>query len=487
MNYINDNNTYPPTNVWDINNVIQIAFLSYNNKVIIIDPRIFNSIISNTNINDGKDVIPTSRGDNHDPVSGYEIKQDKLGQIHSELNTSDAAWHRNSTSSLIDFNGENTTEFFKLFNIDITSLKNRKFNQFNSSGLLEKTPKRWLYIDKNDTPYTVYYRIFYRTLDDYLTYINCNSNNLKLDSYQNNNYCKNYINDNNKNEWIANTCVRESISENNLFGICNNQLVSNDVNNITKKNIIKKQAEFCKKDINLINNPNCRKFWGVGNASFNDYYTKSDKSDFFEANNWIRNTLCKDGHNNYPFCNCINNEKNKVSYKDSSGKTHFISSLCLTDYCTDQAYQPTNYEEAKCPDICIQNVEGNYANIKGVTQTCAINKTEQSNQTTILEPSNNMTLEEDENSSANKENNINSLFNYQNETIKNIMNNFGINFPIKSNNYDIIQEDLFLLIILFIIFIFIIRSLFKQKDEPYQYYQQPYYAQQYYGPQYYPQ
>ena len=278
---------------------------------------------------------------------------------------------------------------------------------------------------------------------------------------------------------------------NDLFDICNQQLKSHNVDNPDKYSIIKKQAEFCKKGdkingYNLINNKtNCSKFWGVGKDSYNNYYTKANKFEFFEKDDWIKKNLCYNTHNNYPFCNCINNEQNKVYGTDSYGTSVSVPDICLRDHCNEQAYRPSGYDEYTCPDLCIQNIEVKYGTLTDAKQSCAINKTEQTNQTNLPEPSNNMILDDDNKlKSDNKDQiKINSLFNYKNETIKGIMNNFGITFPIKSNNYDITQEDLFLLIILFIIFIFIIRSLFKQKDEPYQYYQQPYYAQQYYGTQ----
>lgn len=604
MEFIDENKIYKSTQIWNVDDIIQIGLLSFKDKVIIIDPQIFNNEIANNKINDGDELWPSPDQWAHDPVAGYEINQDKLGIIHSELNTSDAAWHSNSKSDMINFSKEcpneyqkwsydsenniikhnlsnmclsgdstnnkiykekcydandmgiykqlwkynedntiqllsykekcldsngndlylgkcsgsndyqkwfidnkskyikhkqsskyldgnknsgdgsvyihekecienRTTQFYKLFHMDINPLLDRGFKEFDSSTELKKNPKRWLYIDKNGTPYTVYYRIFYRTLNDYLNYKKCYTDNLTLDSY-NDKRCKDYIKDNKKEEWIANMCIRENkVDENTLFDLCNNQLISNNVSNESKAKIIKKQIEFCKKDQNLIDNNNCKKFW---NVNYNDYYTENTKS--VELDDFAR-SLCKPGHNNYPFCNCLNNEKNKISYKDAKGKIQKIDDICLMDYCNDTAYRPSNYKDYNCPNQCIQSIDGTNVTIKDIEQKCSINITENTttNDTTSDtddttndtndDTTDDITDDTTDNTTDDTNNNNNntddlSLFKYKNNNIKEIIEKLNLKFPIKiSDNIYLSEEDLFIIIIL-LIFIFII-GFFKSK------------------------
>jgi hypothetical protein len=490
------------TTIHGVSNIKDIGLLTFNNEIIYIDAQTFKNYCTTVfNANDNESNLDCD-DDGYTAINSYFIANNNdrtktEGAISSlvessknlknilkdgiEFNINSGASHNNSKGSKVNFNNKQCTQFHKLRNMNDNIIINKKFNKF--SGL-----KHWLSYFRSGT-YDWYWRVYYRTVDDYYKYYNCSDDNLDLSNYINNkNDCKKYIDNDNKHQWIANTCVRDTVSENDLFGICNNQLLLNNIRNDSKKDIIKKQAEFCKKGTNLITNQNCHKFWGVGKDSYNDYYTKSDKFNFFEKDDWIKKNLCKNGHNNYPFCNCINNEKNKVSYKDSNGKTQYVEDICLRDHCNEQAYRPSGYDEYTCPPICIQNMEVKYGTLTDAKQSCAIDISNKKNQTNIPEPSNNMLSEEDKDILNKDQNKIkSSLFNWQNDNIKSFMKQLNVN-TIETSSYLLNEEDIFILGIIFIfIFIIIIKSSFKQKDEPYQYSQQPYYQQPYYPQPYYQQ
>jgi hypothetical protein len=614
MEFKDENKIDKAIKIWDIDNVLQIGLLSFNDKCIIIKPEVFNNLIANNNINNGKNVAPTPDGDSFDPMSGYQINKDTLGQIHSELNIGDAAWHSNSKSDKINFaaspevnalgcpndfqkwtydkntkqikhnlsnlcltskytqnfdsnnifkkpcekdlnsfayidqlwyynndntisrganqkhcldgNGTNiyfnkcdsnnnyqkwaindkynmithkgsgnyldgdksekvylhepscknwrTTQFFKLFYMDTEPLVKRGFKEFSSSTRLEWTPKRWLTINVGPSRYNRYYRIFYRTLDDYLNYNNCYENSLTFDVYNNNTECRDYIKNNKKEEWIANMCIKDNISEEGLFNLCNSQLNSENISNTSKNNIIKRQIKFCKESDNLINNKNCKKFW---NVDYKPYYDETLKSIELDAH--ARN-LCKPGHNNYPFCNCLKNEKNKITYKDAIGNLQKIDDICLMDSCNDTAYQPSNYNNFKCPNQCIQNMDMQNVSVKGqVSQSCSISSTTSPSTTPSTIPSTTpstppstipsttpstppSTTPSTPPTTPPNPNISKSLFNYNNKSIKSGMKSLNIDFPIQiSDSVHLNEEDLFI-ILLFIIFI-IFMNYYKSK------------------------
>lgn len=489
MEIIDEYKIFEPKTIWGINNIIQIGLLSFKNKFIIVEPNSVNQIVTNSNIDDGKNQEPKKNDWFHDPVDSYYIDMGKMGNLNQNLNTSDAAWHSNSENDMIDFNGSKTTEFYKLYFMDISILNNKGFKQFDPNSLLHKSAKHWLGIDKSDTSYTVYYRIFYRTWDDYLTNIKCSSNNLNLDNYKKNtNGCKTYIDNNKKQQWVANTCVREKISESDLFGLCNQQLVSDLVETKDKIEIIKKQMEWCKVDNRLLDKDlsgKCRIFW---NTNYNNYYRENERKTILDK--YVKDNLCKPGHNNYPFCNCINNEKNTVQYTDANGQKIKVPDICLKDYCQDESYKTSDYNQtSNCPSQCIQIAEGKYATLKDVTQSCTINQAEQTKKTDITEESNNLipgvgTIIDN---NVPKDKSKSSLFNLQNDNIKSFMNQLNIN-TIETSSYLLNEEDIFILGIIFIfILLFIISKVTDRKYEPnYSYYPNQMYYDSYPNQIYYP-
>lgn len=382
FDFIDEDKITEPTNVWGINNVVQIALLSFKEKVVVISPITFNQYVAKKSYHNGSNIIPkaTYGIGNYgymDPVSAYPISQDNLSGLTTKLNRTYTAWHYdNGGDSLINWSGKawdgdtinkKCTEFYKLFWMDDSDLKNKQFKVFDANGALEKTAKRWLRVDLKNTSFSGYLKIYYRTLEDYYNYNSCGQNNLNLDNYINNyNNCQNYINDYNKKDWIADACIKDS-NTNKLFTICDKILSDNAVNTSKKRAIVQKQMEYCSKDSRLIDDKNCQKFLDVG---FSDSigYLQSDKKKYLDP--IARDVLCKKGHNNYPFCYCLNNEQKEKIYGPINAKR--IDDICIMNYCNENAYRPSNYNEITCPPICIQSIDGVNATLKGITQQCNI-------------------------------------------------------------------------------------------------------------------
>lgn len=488
------------TTIHGVSNIRDIGLLTYNNDIIYIEATIFKdycTTVSNTEDNESN---LECDGDEYTAINSYFIAdnkdKDKVDAALSsliesskklkdilnegiEFSTNTGASHNDSNDAIVNFGNEKCTQFYKLRNMNDKKILDRKFKRF--PGL-----KHWLSYFRSDT-YDWYWRVYYRTEDDYYNYMDCSSNNLNLDNYKKNtNGCKTYIDNNKKQQWIANTCVREKISESDLFGLCNQQLVSNLVETKDKIEITKKQMEWCKEGDRLLDKDlsgRCRIFW---NTNYNNYYRENERKTILDK--YVKDNLCKPGHNNYPFCNCINNEKNTVQYTDATGKKIKVPDICLKDYCADESYKTSDYNQtSNCPSQCIQIAEGRYATLKDVTQSCTINQSEQTKKTDITEESNNLipavgTIIDN---NIPKDKPKSSLFNLQNDNIKSFMNQLNVN-TIETSSYLLNEEDIFILGIIFIfILLFIISKVTGGKSElNYSYYdsypdQMYYYNQMY--------
>lgn len=474
------------TTIHGVSNIRDIGLLTYNNDIIYIEATIFKDYCTTVSNTKDNEKYLECDGDQYTAINSYFIaNNDDNGKVDVaissliesskklknilkegiEFSINSGASHNNAKNSRVDFRNEKCTQFHKLRNMDDKKILDMKFKRF--PGL-----KHWLSYFRSGT-YDWYWRVYYRTEDDYYNYMDCSSNNLNLDNYnKNTNGCKTYIDNNKKQQWVANTCVREKISESNLFGICNQQLVSDLVDTKDKIEIIKKQMEWCKEGDRLLDKDlsgRCRIFW---NTNYNNYYRENERKTILDKN--VKDNLCKPGHNNYPFCNCINNEKNTVQYTDATGKKIKVPDICLKDYCQDESYKTSDYNQtSNCPSQCIQIAEGKYATLKDVTQSCTINQAEQTKKTDITEESNNLipgvgTIIDN---NVPKDKSKSSLFNLQNDNIKSFMNQLNIN-TIETSSYLLNEEDIFILGIIFIfILLFIISKVTGRKSEPnYSYY-----------------
>ena len=467
------------TTVHGVQNVKDITILSYDSKdhgYIISADSFLSRIYEEINIKDDDDRDKCNK-DVYKPKKAYKTDMFWICGNDENCKKNHGAPHDN------DEMYEGCTKFYNLYGNDRMTrekqrLKDMGFKSFDNN---KDSSKNWIVIPRGDYKYNWYWRVYYRTWDDYLDYIKCNRDNLNLDNYkQNKDECKTYINKNNKQQWIANTCVREKISENDLFDICNQQLGSDKVNNEDKIKIIKKQMEFCKEGQNLKDNSKCQTFW---NLDYNNYYIQSDKYNTFEKDNWIKNTYCKPGHNNYPFCNCINNEKNNVQYTDAKGQKIKVPDMCIFESCSSNSYRPSNYKDYKCPDQCIQIMDVVNGTIKNAKQSCTINQGENDKKTNIVEeesnnliPPVNKQLEQPNPAPNNKIKP--SLFNWHNDNIESFMKQLNIT-TIETSSYLLNEEDIFILGIIFILIFLLIISRFSgsssNTSSQYDPYYQPYY------------
>ena len=352
MDFYGENDIYNPTEVWDVPNIIQICLVTWNNVAIILNPVEFNHHIANKSVNEGDNTVPNNNTDKHDPVSGYEILEENFSKISVHLNRKRTAYAEKRNDG---------NRFNILFHIDTSPLVSRQFKEFNAGGTLQSTARRWLYVDLEDTSYTGYYRIFYRKLEDYYNYINCGENNVDIDVYANNSNCARYINSNNRYNWVADSCIRNSNDQKYLFGdVCTNIISNDNVNTDKKRNIVAAQMKWCATDPNnLLNDSKCKQFWSVGFDSKKGFL-KEDKNKYLDS--VARDNICKPGHNNYPFCNCLLNEKKKDVFGEVAATK--IPDMCLTEFCNETAYRPSNYDEVKCPSYCIQTISGHIHKLK---------------------------------------------------------------------------------------------------------------------------
>lgn len=466
-------------NIHNIDNIVHIALLTYEGKVIYIEPHIF-KIYCTTEYNSGDDhrdlgctgdeytaynsyFIANSDNKHENNIAFFELtaSSDRLKNYLGEgesFTTSSGASHNDSRGSRV--NG--CTQFFTLRNLNDSFLTNKGFVKFN--GIPE-----YLSYARRDA-HDWYWRVYYRTLDNFMKYKNCSIDNLNIDNYKNNNFsCKDYIDDNRINI-LSKTCADKTLNDSQLWDICQPLLFSNRVDNLEKQKINRKTINYCTQSDRLIKDKRCKNFL---NLSYNSYYTQNDKATLLDP---VARNLCRNGHNNYPFCFCINNEKDPLEYYDTNGVKKQIDPSCVTNYCNEDAYKLSDHNEKKCPNVCIQTVIGNYANIKGVDQKCAIDtNTTQIN--TPSKPNNNISNPVEEEPTEEPENKIDktSLFGIKNDNVFNLMNKTNIKFPVELNNYLLTQEDIFFLFLIFLILLLlIIPKLFDKK--PVKKMPRPYYA-----------
>ena len=210
------------TTVWGIKNIKEIGIASYNDKYWLINPDIFNDIVANKKVNDAdKDngIAPQKDQWYHDPVAGYEITQIDLNELSKgilplydynteNISRGDTAWHSDSSNDKKSgyfeawggrSSNDEYTEFYKLFWKECKKFTDRGFKCFNGNcyGGIEFDAKNWIYVDLSDTSYTGYLRVFYRTWDDFYSFINCStSENLTKFAYYAYPECNKHINNN---------------------------------------------------------------------------------------------------------------------------------------------------------------------------------------------------------------------------------------------------------------------------------------------------
>ena len=466
--------TYNVEEIYGIKNILHIALLTYSGDIIYIEPNIFKKYCTSA-YNDSDDLKDLGcKGDEYSAYNSTYIsyngdKTDKSIAIDNIIDSSkklkellndgiifsisSGASHNSSKGSLV--NG--CTQFYNLQNLNDSNLINKGFIKFANY-------QHYLSLFRRDS-YDWYWRVYYRTLDNYFKYLNCSEDNFKLESY-NNIICKNYIDDINssrKSEILGNTCAYNTLTDSQLWDICFPLVTTDDklVDDSYKKKIHDRVLDYCSQSDRLLNDPKCKRFW---NINYDKYFKQSDKLKYLDP---IAKNLCKPGHNNYPFCYCIWNEKNPLIYIDMSGQTRRIDDSCVSELCNADAYKLSDHAEKKCPNACIQTIRANYANLKNIKLDCKLDtnsstSNEDSFQTINNTPPINNSLPNIEsptnNLSSNTNNSSISLFHFQHVGIKDFMNKYFLKdfTPIKWGNIILTEEDIFIFFILLLLIIIII-------------------------------
>jgi hypothetical protein len=434
-----------------IDNIVHIALLTYTGDVIYIEPHIFKSYCTTAYNGSDNNSDLGCGGNEYTAYNSYFIANDsnehKNNVAFTELT--------NSSNTLKSFLGEGVsfttesgashnkgsryngcTQFYNLRTLNDNFLINKKFNAF--SGVAQ-----YLSWARSNT-WDWYWRVYYRKVDDFMEYKNCSSNNLSIDNYINNNFlCKDYVN-NGRLKYLSNLCINKSVSDDQLLNICQPLLLSDAIDTSDKSNINKKLLNYCSQSDRLINDSNCKKFW---NTDYNSYYKQSDKLNYLDS---AARSLCGNGHNNYPFCNCINNQKEQLTYINSKGETQKIDDSCLSIYCNEKSYKLSDHKEKLCPNVCIQTVYGAYSTIKDVQQKCEINTGSNPSQP----PGGSNPLGSNPGGSNPSGSNPvvpvtvekTGLFGLKNEKIQLFMAKLKIEFPVETPNYLLTEEDMFILL-----------------------------------------
>jgi cbb3-type cytochrome oxidase subunit 3 len=467
--------SYEVEEIYGIKNILHIALLTYSGDIIYLEPGIFKKYCTSAYNSDDDESDLGCKGDEYSAYNSSYISLDgkktekstaidNLEKSSSKLKTIlndgiefsiDSGASHNSDSLV---NG--CTQFYTLKNLNDSNLLNKEFLPF--SGY-----QHYLSLYRRDT-YDWYWRVYYRTVDNYFKYLNCSEENFKFESY-NDILCKTYINDSNstrKSKILGKACANTTLSDSQLWDICFPLVDSDDrlVDNSYKKQIQEKALKYCSNSNKLLNDAKCKQFW---NINYNNYFKQSDKLQYLDP---IAKDLCKPGHNNYPFCYCIWNEKNPLIYIDMTDQTRRIDDSCVSDLCNADAYKLSDHAEKKCPNACIQTIRANYANLNNLKIDCKLDtngtttETSTTTQTSTTTPAS--SSKEESNNLPNQDNNQQSLFNIKNSKIQEFMQNLnlGIIYPVNWNNILLTEEDIFiLLIVVLLLFILIIWKVFGNK------------------------
>lgn len=377
------------TTVHSIKNIKDIAILAYNGNISYVPAEIFIDCI---NLGGG---INRDMGNSSQKCSGWDTMPQNAYKItnHDKLsgNSSGSKFNKGEGAPHDDDNKYySCTKYWNLFSddrmtIEKQKLYDNKFKKFNDDN---NARENWIgnedgrYSSSEARDFRLFWRVYYRTWYDYYDIIKCGKDNLELNSYNNNQECKNNIQNNNWS-YLSNACLK--LSDDKLFSeACNDAVTKDDI--INRNKIMKKRMEYCKDNKRIIDNKNCKIF--VNNALPNNM-AERDKTDL---DTWVINTLCGSGSNpndknfvqpNQEFCACVNEIRpdKRVEYRDANdlnGSIKTISGVCNTEDCqnninTYKLLQNKSILESCPKNICIQNQAlTNLISAKNISQQCNI-------------------------------------------------------------------------------------------------------------------
>ena len=485
------------TTVHGISNIKDIAILAYNGNLSFIQPDSFNESLAGQFSNTMNSSDSSCSDWAIDAQRSYLVTNfDKI--IRDSYLTGEGDYFDINNGASHDNDNEyyGCSKFWNLFadNRMVNEKQNlydKKFKKFNENNQI---PENWIgnekgrYSSSKVKFFRQYWRVYYRTWDDYYDLIKCGKISFDFNSYINNDTCKYYL-DNKNTQLLSTKCIEKSLSDDQLLNICQPLLLSDKIDTSDKSKINNKLLNYCSQSDRLINDSNCKKFW---NLDYNNYYKQSDKLEILDP---VARNLCKNGHKYYPFCNCINNQKEDLTYINSKNEIQKVDDSCLSVYCNEKSYKLSDHKEKLCPNVCIQTVYGAYSTIKDVELKCDVNAqggTVSQNPSVNIPPTNTLptntppttTQTPEKNNIINNPETIKktSLFNLKNNKIKIFMTKLNIKFPIETSNYLFTEEDMFILLFcLLCIFILLVSyAINKSNRKGEEYYDDDYL-------QYYPQ
>ena len=173
-----------------VNNIIHIVVVNYLAERIYIEPHIFKRIIEDNDKRDNDDLSDLGcDGDEYTAVNSYKANNrfnelasssDYMAEIfRNETGTRNpyhfytdyGAWHDNDTKHF------GCTRLYNLladdrFQSEKGTLTQDGFKSFDGDN---RNQKNWIRNERGNSEYETYWRVYYRTLDDYINYLNNNN------------------------------------------------------------------------------------------------------------------------------------------------------------------------------------------------------------------------------------------------------------------------------------------------------------------------
>jgi hypothetical protein len=380
--------------IYGIDNIKEILLLSYNHKLIFIEPNAFMQSIGG-NIDRGGNLKLGCSDWETRPANAYKINnydiltessrhyKDYNGSGGDIFNYDDGATHDNDDKYYA------CTKFYNLYSDGRMTDEKKKINDYGFYPFNSDINARenWIadekgrYSSSHARNFRRFWRVYYRTWEDYYTYLNCGKKNLNLYTYNNNSECKAYL-DKNIN-LVSEKCL--VASEDQLFTIACETAIKNDPNYLNRERIMKRRMDYCKINGRLTGTIKCNTFLN----SRPENLSENDKKDL---DSYVERNYCGSSLNindkNYPqpnpeLCTCVNEIRPEklIEYRDANdqkGEIKFIPGVCNTIECqlNNKAYKKFNNDDAinSCPkNICIQNQEmKNIINASNLSQNCNI-------------------------------------------------------------------------------------------------------------------
>jgi hypothetical protein len=188
-----DNNLEPQT-IHGIANISHIVLLNYLGERIYISASTYKNIIAKNSYNNDDNSDLGCDDDEYDAINAYNIDADDIKNLVNSSKDMDSIfnyptgsyrrnYHFNSGFGAPHDNDDDElhndcTKFYNLYGNDKLFSQKRElaqdgFNRFNAITITDH--KNWLRWPRGDSEYSYYWRVYYRTVDDYRTYLNSKS------------------------------------------------------------------------------------------------------------------------------------------------------------------------------------------------------------------------------------------------------------------------------------------------------------------------